>query len=40
MARGLLMDIESDPDDITRLQIVEALLRTLYGRLAANVAAN
>jgi hypothetical protein len=25
----LLMDIESDPDDITRLQIVEALLRTL-----------
>ena len=25
----LLMDIESDPDDITRMQIIEALLRTL-----------
>jgi hypothetical protein len=25
----LLMDIETDPDDITRMQIVEALRRTL-----------
>ncbi len=26
---ALLMDIESDPDDITRLQIIEALKRAL-----------
>jgi hypothetical protein len=30
MARAeLLMDIESDPDDITRLQIIDSLRRAL-----------
>ena len=32
-------DIESDPHDITRMQIVEALRRALEGLVAANVAA-